>query len=459
MKSKWTTGRGRPGACPRATVRVAPTETAWILRGGSLMLAVILVGLAWITPAKAVPVLPASFFGVVSEPSTGSMAPTGITVAALVNGVTIGTTTTFNYGGSTVYRLDVNGDDPDTPQKDGALEGEMIIIRVDSRLDRNAIWRGGASTRLELNWTAPVLIPPPVGGGGGAVIFGGGSTLPGVAPPPVAAAASSLQVNIIGTSASINIDAAGRVQQDAKVTVGTAGMALSIPRGTRLSKSDGSPVTSITVRPVSTNIPPVPTGLAVIGQVLDFGPEGTKLDPPAKMTIDYLPAQLPPGTVEEKLFAAFWNGKDWAPLKSAVDTKAKTVTYEISHFSLYALMATIVIPGPTPTPLPPQTVVQPKPTTPPPPQTVVQPKPTELPVRRPETVVQPKPTEPPTPPAIEAPVIEERKETVAPPAPAPAPPQGPAPTKWPLIGIVAALAAAAAVFAWRTWFYVGRNPE
>lgn len=441
----------------------------WTLRMTAAILAALLAGPVQVNVAGAVPALPASFFGAVTNPFNSAPVPAGLTVAAIVNGAVVGQALTFSSGGLTVYRLDVNGDDPDTPQKEGGVEGEAVGLLLESRISQTGVWRGGTSTRLDLTWTPPasrppvtsIIAPPPEPP----------APLPAtgvlVAPPP-AEAPSAVQINIIGTAASLSRDASGRMLQEARIVVGTRGMAMTIQKGTLLSRGDGSPVTAISVQPVSANTPPLPPGRAVIGQVLNFLPAGLKLDPPARMTLDYSPLLLPPGIAD--LSAAYFSGTGWTPVKTVADKLASTVTFEVDRSGMFALLAGTVTPQ---SPPPAHSAAHPAPAASPPPAAApaIPSLPPVAPVQEaspprsdspqrgpaaesPQRIAAPPPADPP---ASEAPAPREEVQGVAAPAAAATePPSGPPAANWPLMGIIAALIALGGAFVvWRTWFYSG----
>jgi hypothetical protein len=110
----------------------------------------------------AIPVLPASFYGVVRVNNANP--PDGTLIEALINGVVYASTQTMTFEGNSVYTLDIPGDDPITPVVDGGVDGDTIQFRVGGiQADQTAVWR--SSTNVELNLAVsssiPLLSPQP----------------------------------------------------------------------------------------------------------------------------------------------------------------------------------------------------------------------------------------------------------------------------------------------------------
>jgi len=112
--------------------------------------------LSGITIVEAVPPLPSSFHGTVRW-SIGINVSPGIVVSAWINGVKYAETPVQTYLGNSVYALNVPGDDPDTPEVEGGVEGNTVVFKVrDSIADQTGTWHSG--TDVELNLTAPPTV-------------------------------------------------------------------------------------------------------------------------------------------------------------------------------------------------------------------------------------------------------------------------------------------------------------
>ncbi|HMI49495.1 MAG TPA: Ig-like domain-containing protein, partial [Gemmatimonadaceae bacterium] len=87
------------------------------------------------------------------------------------------------------------------------------------------------------------------------------------------------------------------------------------------------------------------------GTAFDFGPSGTTFQKPVSLKIKYDATKLPPGTEQAALKIHLSTSNGWLALPSSVDTAAKIVSTEVSHFSTYAVIipsavSAIVIRGP-----------------------------------------------------------------------------------------------------------------
>ncbi len=131
----------------------------WLVRG-TLLLAVILVAL-FATTVRAVPPLPSTFYGTVKV--DGSNVPDGTLVSAWIEGVKYAESATFTFSGESWYNVDVPGDDPDTPGKDGGEEGDTVVFLIGSNeADQTGIWHSGVASPLNLTASSgPTPTPTP----------------------------------------------------------------------------------------------------------------------------------------------------------------------------------------------------------------------------------------------------------------------------------------------------------
>jgi hypothetical protein len=121
-------------------------------------MAVLILLLINVTLVLAVPPQPSSFYGTVKN--EGANVPDGTPVQAWIDGAEYGSTTTFTDGGSgdSVYTMDVLGDDPDNPGKDGGEAGDTIIFYVDGRqAPQTAEWQSGTNVELNLTFDPTVV--------------------------------------------------------------------------------------------------------------------------------------------------------------------------------------------------------------------------------------------------------------------------------------------------------------
>ena len=110
--------------------------------------------------ALAFPVLPSSYYGVVQY--GGSNVVDGTLVEALLGDQVLASATTRTYQGSSVYSLDVRGDESETTAIDGAHEGDTIRFRVGGVMAKETgIWHSGTNTALNLSVPASAALDDP----------------------------------------------------------------------------------------------------------------------------------------------------------------------------------------------------------------------------------------------------------------------------------------------------------
>lgn len=128
-----------------------------------VFIAALLVGyLVPATPVSAVPPLPCKFYGTVKQ--GGANVPAGTAVTAWIAGVQYASTHTFTYAGETWYNIDVPGDDPDTPEKDGGVPGDIVSFKVgDVWADQTGTWQIGGNIPLNLTIAEPTPTPTVTG--------------------------------------------------------------------------------------------------------------------------------------------------------------------------------------------------------------------------------------------------------------------------------------------------------
>lgn len=116
-------------------------------------------------------------------------------------------------------------------------------------------------------------------------------------------------------------------------------VSMEIKSGTRVLTGSGAPAESITVQP-GANIPAPPSGENIISAV-ELGPSGVLFSSPIKVVFGYDTAQLPQGTGAADLTLRYYDTRNnkWIKADYSVDTQNHQINAKISHFSLYAVMA------------------------------------------------------------------------------------------------------------------------
>jgi uncharacterized protein YlaI len=113
----------------------------------------------------------------------------------------------------------------------------------------------------------------------------------------------------------------------------------------------------------------------------DFGPDGTQFSSPVRITMSYDPGTLPEGVIEDSLVVAYYDSDgNWVYLTNIIiDTINHTVSGEIDHFTLFAVLGQVeeeepVIIEPTSEPTPPsEPVIEPTSEPTPPSEPVIEP--------------------------------------------------------------------------------------
>jgi hypothetical protein len=125
-----------------------------------LTLVLMNVSAVWLLPP-----LPSSFYGTVKV--SGVNVPLDTQVSGSISGVTYAHRVVQPYGADTVYSLDVPGDDPQVPGKQGGVPGDTVVFHIgDLVADQTAPWQSGTNVQLGLTTfsipvTLTVQISPP----------------------------------------------------------------------------------------------------------------------------------------------------------------------------------------------------------------------------------------------------------------------------------------------------------
>lgn len=82
-------------------------------------------------------------------------------------------------------------------------------------------------------------------------------------------------------------------------------------------------------------------GVEPVGEAVEFGPHGTRFDKPVTLELPYDRDRLPSGVKEGDLAVHYWNASrgEWEPLASIVDTAARVVRAQTTHFSQYQVLS------------------------------------------------------------------------------------------------------------------------
>lgn len=103
-----------------------------------------------VTSALAMPPIPATYYGVVMV--EGELAPPGIRVVALINGIEYDAIVLDSASGPN-YALTVRGDDPEFAGIDGGVYGDTIFFTINGHTaEQTAIWQSGSLENIDLSY-------------------------------------------------------------------------------------------------------------------------------------------------------------------------------------------------------------------------------------------------------------------------------------------------------------------
>ena len=217
---------------------------------------------------------------------------------------------------------------------------------------------------------------------------GGGG---GYTPP-----SPTININILGGSSTGTTDGNGVFQNAVDAGSPDGKVAVHIAGGTQALGQNGNPLTQLTITSVSTY--PTPLDGRTVIAAFDFQPNGATFNPAIQITITYDPATLPSGTQPSDLVIAFYDpATGWKYVSGIVDPVAHTITYSISHFTVFAVMgaatssaAASTTPTATPTTAPATTpTITPTPTPAATPTVTATPTSTATPTKTPTTTPAP----------------------------------------------------------------------
>jgi hypothetical protein len=127
----------------------------------AILLAVSLISFIVPVPVLAAPPLPSSFWGAVKL--NNANVPDGTVVRALIGGQAYAVAYTQTYQGSSVYAIDVPGDDTATSGVlEGGREGDTVQLEVGGVLAvETGVWHSGTNVSLDLTVSSSGPIPTP----------------------------------------------------------------------------------------------------------------------------------------------------------------------------------------------------------------------------------------------------------------------------------------------------------
>ncbi|MCE5338763.1 MAG: hypothetical protein LLF90_08780 [Methanomicrobiaceae archaeon] len=303
-------------------------RTLWIL-----ILLIALIG-----TASAIPALPAEFTGSVTI--DGSPAPAGTVITARIGDRDCGSltlTAAGAFGGDSTFdkRLLVGGEDGDA--------GKTITFFVDGvRAAETVVYAPGTPTILALTVT-----------GGGTSGTSSGSSGGGAPAGPITTPAPVTEFTGSGT---LDTDTEGAVRFTTVITAAEGDASLTIGRGVRALDRSGAPLGSVNVEIVPPgDLPGTGDTSEPVGRAVRCGPAGATFDPAVRVSFTLTPEEWE--RYEGGQFVVRWYSSGagaWEPLATTVHPSTRTVSAAVPHFTLVAVFAVPVeeVPAPAATTAP-----------------------------------------------------------------------------------------------------------
>jgi len=146
-----------------------------------------------------------------------------------------------------------------------------------------------------------------------------------------------LTVNMLGEGSKWGISYDGRLLETVDITSGDGKINIYVPKDTLCTDKEEKGLKELLIAREE-EAPPPPANTTLIGQAYDISPDGATFDPYLRLTLAYREEDIPEGIEEEKLYIAYYN-TGWVPLESVVDTESNEVSAEVTHFTIFAIMA------------------------------------------------------------------------------------------------------------------------
>ena len=134
-------------------------------------------------------------------------------------------------------------------------------------------------------------------------------------------------------------DAQAVLKEDVEIRSADELLTLLLPAGVQALTADNLPLNRVTAKAVDLETPPN-DGRVPVSLGYQLGPSGANFDTPVPVTLNYDPERLPEGVNADALVVAYFDPdtEQWIELVSQIDQQAHTVSAEIQHFSVYAIL-------------------------------------------------------------------------------------------------------------------------
>jgi len=177
------------------------------------------------------------------------------------------------------------------------------------------------------------------GGGGGGFGGGGGGDL-------------VLEVTMEDDESYYFISTVGRIKEFIDITSEDGQLNVFVQKGTIALDEDGDPLTSLEFT-VDETPPPPPADAEILGLPYNFEPDGATFNPLITVTWGYNQSDIPDGVVaEEDLRIAYYDedAGEWVVIPAVVDPLTNIITAYIGNFTTFAIIAYAAPPPPLPLP-------------------------------------------------------------------------------------------------------------
>jgi hypothetical protein len=164
-----------------------------------------------------------------------------------------------------------------------------------------------------------------------------------------------LSVDLMGSTNSIEMDARGNLQKPVKLSDPAGDFVFEMDSGSRITSSDGTPITRIEIIqseeriPKPGNVVQLSQEYSVIGYIGNTQLATIRFDPSAVLTLHYDPKSLPENAFPPYI-AVYTPDASWTRLEKPAGSVFEVGTVEgiIYHASTYAVFAEIAPPAPLP---------------------------------------------------------------------------------------------------------------
>ena len=143
------------------------------------------------------------------------------------------------------------------------------------------------------------------------------------------------------TNLSGDVNSTGTFTSSASASSANDDVTVNIPAGVTGLTASGAPVTQITIIPITTDLPALPSDGAAVGLYFDIQPSGSTFSSPITITVSYDPSLIPTGSDP---YVAWYNPAtgQWENLTTvSIDTVNHTITASVDHFSTFAVLAAL----------------------------------------------------------------------------------------------------------------------